>query len=412
MAVELETDLEELSNQLLHTDAAYPSLPNAATAASSAWSVLNLIRRRKGVICSVVLLSMVMGIVFVEIVAGSTVFYGATFPQSLLQFLVVGLGGGLAIGVGLAATIDMRDQSFHCVDQIHEALDVPLLAHIPRIEQPLKRSVLTAGKSRLSPALVCHHHPDDVISQRIASLRSRLISLSQHQSGMLVQITSAKPSEGRTTTLSNLAVSLARLGKRVLVVDADFDDALLHAHFGLDGEAGVMEVLDSRVNLPDAIGECPEVPGLEILRAGNRREIDEHHDYTPQLAMMLKELRDDYDFVLIDSPPVLDSPDSISCTSICDATLLVVNPACASQSIASTALQQLRLNDANVVGVVINNVDSKYFDDQPRAQRRHRSKARVISSAKIVDPTDLSLAGSRTSSHAMTDQHNGKVETE
>jgi capsular exopolysaccharide synthesis family protein len=272
------------------------------------------------------------------------------------------LTGALVFGVAIAIWIEIRDRFFRPAHQSDETVRMPALAHLPRIERSEMRSVLSTGQTRLAPVLVSHHFPLSPASQRFHYLGLRILSMFEDRDGSVLQITSARHGEGTTTTTANLAISLAQTGRRVLVLDAAFDNPLLHAYFGLNRCDGLSEVCTESVELRDVIHECEEIPGLFVLSAGRRPMILRNPVHAPLLAEFLKELRIEFDCVLIDSLPVLESNEAIEIVPACDASILVVNPFESSHESAQTAADKLYANDAKLVGFVINNLGKEYFN--------------------------------------------------
>ena len=307
---------------------------------------------------------------------------------------VPGLGGALIVGIAITILIELRDRSFRRADEICKTLRLPALAHIPRIERSVMRAVLAVGQTRLAPALVSYHRPSNIVSRRIHYLGSRLLSILEDCDGTILQIMSAHRGEGTTTTLVNLALSLARSGRRVLVVDADFRNASLHAYFGLDSCDGFSEVLKENVGLRDAIHACAEVPDLYVLPAGRRSLISEKRPIASFLSLMLKELRDEFDCILVDCPPVHETVDSIEIGGACDATVIVIKPTGKFAGTAQAAASILRAYDVNVVGVVLNNLSKRYADCPsnaegwpfyPTSDRRHSNALRVREVTQAVN---------------------------
>ncbi len=169
----------------------------------------------------------------------------------------------------------------------------------------------------------------------------------------LILITSAVPNEGKTTTTSNLAVTLALGGSRVLLADGDLRRGGLNELFKATATPGVAEVLTSKVHWRDAVQETA-TKGLHLIPRGEALSQTSELFLSPLAQDVLREMADSYDYVIFDSAPVLVADDTTSFAPLFDATLFVVRISSTMARLAAKALDQLYDRQVNVVGVVLN----------------------------------------------------------
>ncbi len=169
----------------------------------------------------------------------------------------------------------------------------------------------------------------------------------------LILITSAVPNEGKTTTVSNFAVTIALGGARVLLADADLRRGGLNELFKATATPGFAEVLTSKVHWRDAVQETG-IKGLHLLPRGEALNQTSEMFLSPLAQDVLREMSDAYDYVIFDSAPILVADDTASFAPLVDATLFVVRMSSTMARLTAKALDQLYERQVNVVGVILN----------------------------------------------------------
>jgi capsular exopolysaccharide synthesis family protein len=173
---------------------------------------------------------------------------------------------------------------------------------------------------------------------------------------MLV-LTSAAPSEGKTTAASNLAGILAQHAKRVLLIDADLRRPNLHHRFGLPGKIGLTSVLSGSATLSEAVQQVPDIPTLYLLPSGPIPPFPTEMLSSDTMVNILAQCREQYDFVVIDTPPVLSVTDGVIVARYADAVLLIVRHGKSSKHVVRRARDLLARSGARITGVVLNAID-------------------------------------------------------
>jgi capsular exopolysaccharide synthesis family protein len=186
------------------------------------------------------------------------------------------------------------------------------------------------------------------------SLRTSIQFLSLDRSIKSIQFTSPGASEGKTTTLANVAVAIAQAGQRVVVVCCDLRRPRLHEFFNMSNQVGFTSVLLGDATLREALQPVPGLEGLQILASGQIPPNPSELLSSARTAELLSTLADYADIVLIDSPPVLPVTDAVVLAGQVDATVLVAAAGRSTQSHVSRALEVLGRVEAPIAGLVLN----------------------------------------------------------
>jgi len=271
---------------------------------------------------------------------------------SLAKYGAVGVLAGALLGVGLALLIDMADQTFRNPSEIFQRLKVPVVAKIPPMKIPKK----LPGKGGISPVLMAMYKPASTVAEAIRAARTALFFAAQTEGGKVFLLTSPSPGDGKSTICANLAISIAQAGKKVVLVDADFRRPRVHIYFGQSMEPGAIQAVSGAHELSECLTESSQ-DNLTLLTAGGRPknagEIVTSHEFW----QMIQVLREKFDFVLIDSPPLLPVSDAAVMSSIVDGVYLVMRIRKGVVVTSSKAKEKLDMVNANLLGVIVNGVD-------------------------------------------------------
>ena len=205
----------------------------------------------------------------------------------------------------------------------------------------------------MTTGLITITDPRSPVAEAYRRLRTNLEFASLDNSLRTLLVTSAGPDEGKSTTLSNLAVSIAQAGRRVILVDGDLRHPRLHELFGLDNRQGLTTVVGQ------ASGDIPlqesGVNGLRVLAAGPLPDIPADLIASPAVETLIATLREQADIVLFDAPPVVTVTDAAVLASKVDGVLLVINAGRTRREYAQRAKALLAQVHARVVGAVLTN---------------------------------------------------------
>ena len=293
------------------------------------------------------------------------------------RMLLYGLLLSLFSACGIAYLLNFLDDSFHLPEVVEPLTGLPVLVTVPHIEG---LSVAGAPRSGLSPRLVSVLQPMSLPTEAFRALRSSVL-LSRADGSIAVQlVTSGSQSEGKSMTASNYAVTLAQQGHRVLLVDADLRRGTIHNYFGVARSPGLSQLLSSQQRTADIVSHVADVQGLDLLPIGvvppNPSELLNSHRFDD----LLREWRQSYDFIIIDSAPLLPVADSYGIASKADLVVLVVRiEQTRTRSLQRTAEILARLK-ASVVGVVVNDTTARsagyryhYYGDYKYAEEKDRA---------------------------------------
>jgi polysaccharide biosynthesis transport protein len=313
-----------------------------------------------------------------------------TGPNRTL-WTMVGFALSLTVGVGLALLLEVFDRTIKSADDLSRRLQLPALAIIPTIDEKGVFSLLGKFKDKLklpaggaslksaangSAAVNGGAHGGSkaidasptgsrlmTISDRSPAAEAyRLlrtsIMLSENGSGVKAKtwlVTSGQPAEGKTTTVINVAISLAQLGRSVLIVDCDLRTPTVHKKLHVDQNPGLSAYLSGDLELEDVIRKY-DFPGLSLIPSGGIPQNPCDLIGSRKMKEMVETLAKSYDYVIFDSPPLVNLADPLILSTIVDSVILIVNGGKSNWEAVSHARQELSTVGANVFGVVLNDV--------------------------------------------------------
>lgn len=266
-------------------------------------------------------------------------------------------------GMGLALFLEYLDDTIRSTEEIESYLQLPALAAIPRIDLIPKRKLLLVGSDdpdeREKSELLIYSDPRSSLAEAYRQLRtSVLLSTAGHAPKSLL-VTSSLPSEGKTTTATNTAVSLAQTGAKVLIIDADMRRPRLHSVFSIPNGDGLSTILSSE--LTDAeilkIIKTDDRTKLNMLTSGPIPPNPAELLGSEQMVNLLKTLQKYFTHVVVDSPPITSFTDGVLIASMVDGVILVVHSGRSSRQVVRRARQILQDVGARIFGVVLNNVN-------------------------------------------------------
>jgi len=271
-----------------------------------------------------------------------------TLPKSI----AIGSALGIFVAILIGILIEKTDRSYRTPQDISRHLNIPVIGHVPalRILKPKTKSG-SAGHS-LDPSIISHHRPNSAMTESYRTIRTALM-LGMKSNNKIIQVTSPNPGDGKSTLSSNLAITVANSGKRCLLLECDLRRPRVHKLFNADNKAGLSTVILQQAELADAI--CHSVvENLDLLTCGPHIKNPAELFLKPEFGQLLEVLRDRYDTIIIDSPPVLAVSDSTIVASMVDGIILVARVMRNSRPMLSRAHGSLSMVGGNVLGVVVN----------------------------------------------------------
>src|SRR6266403_2142971 len=278
-------------------------------------------------------------------------------PRNLSFALVL----GVISGVGLAFLLESMDNSVRTPEQAQAISGLPSLGMIPLGSKSAnhgatgKRLALTASKEVVETVTMIR--PQSQMAESYRALRTSLLLSNLGAPPKVIMVTSARPQEGKTTTSINTAIVLAQKGVRVLLVDADLRRPSIHKTLGMGPRSGLSNVLTGSANLEQAITVSPILPNLFILTAGSPPPNPAELLASSNMKDVLDELREQFDHVVIDTPPTLSVTDAAVLSPRVDAIILVIRSGQTTKQALRRARDILMQVNAHVTGVLLNAVD-------------------------------------------------------
>lgn len=253
---------------------------------------------------------------------------------------------GLMLGVGIAFLLDRLDERIRSAGDLERlAIGRPILAVVPEVEQRNQAGYIVTRDDSRAPA-----------AEAYRSLRTAVKFASLDHPLKVIQVTSAATGEGKTTTMANLGVALAQGGDRVVIVCCDLRRPTIHERFGQSLTPGFTDVLVGDTQLSDTLRRYDDT--TYVLPAGTPPPNPSELLSTPRAAAVIKALSEEFDVVLLDTPPVLPVTDALVVTRMVDATLVVVDSRTTRRNPLRRTLQLLEQVNAPVLGMVLNGVSS------------------------------------------------------
>lgn len=267
--------------------------------------------------------------------------------------LLLGLFGGLIAGVGLAFFLEYFDRRVKNPEEIQRFLGVPFLGMVP--------AVAANGNGDTARRLI----------EAFGTICTNVIVSSAGEKSKTISVTSSQPGEGKTVVASNLALALANSGKRVLILDADMRRPRQHQVFRTRREPGLSSLLAGEAKASEAICKT-ETPGLWLLPSGPLPPNPADLLRSDTFERFLDTLGDQFDWIVIDSPPVLTVTDPAVVAHRSSGVVFVVGSEQVDRAMAQRAVEQLTAARANILGAVLNRVN---VDKDPYYYARYRTAA-------------------------------------
>lgn len=294
--------------------------------------------------------------------------------------LVLGVLGGLAVGFGLAFFVNYLDDSIKSQDDIETILQLPFLGYVPNIK---------AGNLH-ERDLHAHLHPRSSASESFRTLRAAISLAARADKMRVFGVTSSIPSEGKSLCASNFAIVTAQAGLRTILVDADLRRPSVHKAFQIHAPVGLAAYLQGTTDRIEDIIHKSEAPNLDVMVCGpipaNPSELLE----TPRMDMLLAELRQRYDRVVLDCPPISAVSDPLVMGSKADGVLYVMKFKKIRREHARRSVQRLQDAGIQIVGVLLNDIDfegrDSYYYSYYYYQNQYYSHYRTEPTSKKAPP--------------------------
>jgi len=278
--------------------------------------------------------------------------------------LILGFLLGIGLGVGIAFVTDYLDNSINTMEDV-ERLQLPLMATIPFIKPEQSNGVMEKIRPSEDPEaqdinerLITHLKPKSPISEAYRTLRTNITFTAPDNPKQVIMVTSSGPKEGKSTSISNLAITFSHMGTKTLLVDSDLRRPMLHKLFGMEKQSGLTNILVGKDTLESAVKKVHSLPNLDILTCGILPPNPAELLGSVQMQELLADTKKKYEIVLIDTPPIIAVTDSSVLSTMVDGVILVVRSAHSKTEAVVHAIEQLNRVEAPMLGVILNGIQA------------------------------------------------------
>ena len=264
-------------------------------------------------------------------------------PKPMLYTLLAAFCGLILAG-GSALLIEYLDDTLQTPEDIKQRLSLPILGYITDAKKKYGKNEIMVAQEDHSP-----------VTDSFRSLKNNLEFLGVGKLAKTIIVTSPEQSEGKTTISTNLAVTFAQDGKRVLLIDADLRQPAVHSYFGMSNQTGLVDVLSNELDAEAAGRAWKKTLHLNVIPSGLITPDALKLLGSERMDQMLANLKNAYDVIVLDTPPCFVS-DAQAMANKVDAIVLVVRPGYTHRDSAQVAIEQFNLVGAKVAGIILNRI--------------------------------------------------------
>jgi capsular exopolysaccharide synthesis family protein len=292
-------------------------------------------------------------------------------PDAGMKPVVGGLGLllGSLLGTSAIAYLELRDRSLKTIKEIERAFGYTLLGVIPA-NKKLKQRTGNRHPVATTLEVAVRDTPQSLTSEMSRTIQANLRFINADRSLTTLAITSTVANEGKSKVAANLAAAIAGLGQRVLLIDADLRVPTQHKFWKLPLKKGLSELVSGKSKFKFQQVSWTVMENLDVITAGSKPANSLFCLESPQMKLLIQEASDLYDFVIIDTPPLLVAPDALTVGQISDGILLVARPGIIDTNSATAAREKLAMSRCEVLGVIVNGAIQQYESEDLFASTR------------------------------------------
>jgi capsular exopolysaccharide synthesis family protein len=281
----------------------------------------------------------------VSVVSPAQTPHKPVLPKPLL-FLALGIVLGFTGGIVLAFFVEYMDSSIKNAEELERFCRLPALGVVPMAEcnEP--------GQAPANIGMITHAQPASMIAEAFFHIRTAILLSSSETPPRVLTITSPNPHEGKTVSSLNLAITLAGKDRRCLIVDCDLRKPMVHRTFQEARGDGLANCLTGSSKLHDVIRSTP-VPNLHYVSAGSKPPNPNELFASESFRKVMEQLRREFDYIVLDCPPILGFADARSVSSHSDGVVLVFKHHCTTREAGRLAVQLLHQNSCRILGVIL-----------------------------------------------------------
>jgi len=274
------------------------------------------------------------------------------YPRFKLN-IALGFMASLMLGIGLAFLLEFLDRTLKNAEDVNAAVAAPFLGVIPVVDEVSRDATEESIRER---DLYVFRHPTSRAAECCRSIRTNILFSSADRPMKTLTISSPRPREGKTTSTIYLGSIIAQGGQRILLVDTDLRRPRLHKSVGVSRATGLTNLIMNEVTIDDVI-KTTDIPNLYVLPCGPTPPNPAELLLTKRFREILAQLQERFDFILLDSPPLLAVTDAVILARLSDGVVLIAQAGKTIADDARNAASQLRDVDAPILGVILNDMD-------------------------------------------------------
>jgi polysaccharide biosynthesis transport protein len=288
------------------------------------------------------------------------------YKPDVFQNIGLSILAGLIIGVGFAFLSVYFDRSLKHAEDVQRHAQLPLLGIVPQYlsettsnnghDKALMKRRTDNGTSTENIDLLSLYNPESLESEAFRTIRASLLVSFPEGPPRTILVTSAQMGEGKTFVACNLAISLAQLDKKVVLVDADMRNPRIHRIWKLNNNIGLSNFLTSDIQSKEILNPS-SFQGLNVITSGTRTPRPAELLSSRRFDDLLSQLQSQFDHIIIDSPPVLPVSDPLVLAAKCHSVVFVIRAGSTPREIVQIAKQKLIQFDADIAGTVLNGID-------------------------------------------------------
>lgn len=273
-------------------------------------------------------------------------------PQKMI-ILILSLFIGAFIGLLLALLRNMLRSGVKDSTQIENELDLPVYATVPR--SPVQESRIKLLKKKKNIPILAVKNSDDIAIESLRSMRTAIHFALSSAKNNIIMVSGPAPEVGKSFISTNLATILAQSQKRVLIIDADLRRGYLHKYFNQQAQPGLADYLNGQTELSQVI-KATEVSGLDVIARGKSPANPSELLSTTQFATMLNQLSEQYDHILIDTPPILAVTDGVIISQHAGVNLVIARYAKTQMKELELTINRFEQAGVKVNGIILNDI--------------------------------------------------------
>lgn len=301
----------------------------------------------------------------------------ATLPQSPVtptkkKDIGLGLLGGILVGIAIAILLETLDDTIRTSEDAEHVSHLPALAVVPQFQGVSRRETSRPGKrgqpesapsgktatgQQISRDLITILEPQSLVAESFRTLRSSVLLSSVDREPRVILVASGLAAEGKSTCAANLAISFAQRPAKVLLVDTDLRKGTIHLKFRVSNRTGLSTYLTRESDESSFTHPIPELPGLTVLPRGPVAPNPGEMLASTAIADAIKKWRTLWDFIILDTSPLLAVADTLNLVHNVDGALLVIRSGVTRKKALQRTTETLRRFDARILGTIVNGVD-------------------------------------------------------